>query len=72
MSDDGLADAAIAPPGITQHADVTVVAENIGDNPNAQTRFVLVQKGGLPPERTGADNTSIIAELPDDAPGRLL
>ena len=33
MSDDGLADAAIAPPGITQHADVTVVAENIGDNP---------------------------------------
>ena len=72
MSDDGLADAAIAPPGITQHADVTVAAENIGDNPNAQTRFVLVQKGGMSPERTGADKTSIIAELPDDAPGRLL
>ena len=70
--DDGIADAAIAPPGITEHADVEVVAENIGDNPDAQTRFVLVRKGGVPPVRTGADKTSIIAELPDDGPGRLL
>jgi len=67
-----LAEAAIAPPGISQQAQVQVVAENIGDNPDAQTRFVLVQKGGLPPHRTGADKTSIIAELPDDGPGRLL
>jgi prephenate dehydratase len=70
--DDGLADAAIAPPGITSHAAVSVVAENIGDNPDAHTRFVLVQKGGTSPARTGADKTSIIAELPDDGPGRLL
>ena len=70
--DDDLADAAIAPPGITQHAPVTVAAENIGDNPDAHTRFVLVQKGGSPPARTGADKTSIIAELPDDGPGLLL
>lgn len=67
-----LADAAIAPPGITQHAQVDVVAENIGDNPVAETRFVLVRKGGKAPARTGADKTSIIAELPDDGPGRLL
>ena len=70
--DEGIADAAIAPPGITEHAGVDVVAENIGDNPDAQTRFVLVRKGGTPPARTGADKTSIIAELPDDGPGRLL
>lgn len=70
--DDDLADAAIAPPGITHHAVVSVVAENIGDNPDAHTRFVLVQRGGSPPARTGADKTSIIAELPDDGPGRLL
>ena len=70
--DDGIADAAIAPPGITEHAGVEIVAENIGDNPDAQTRFVLVRKGGVPPVRTGADKTSIIAELPDDGPGRLL
>lgn len=70
--DDGLADAAIAPPGISSHAEVSVVAENIGDNPDAHTRFVLVQKGGSPPAPTGADKTSIIAELPDNGPGRLL
>jgi prephenate dehydratase len=70
--EDDLADAAIAPPGITHHVDVDLVAENIGDNPAAETRFVLVRKGGVPPARTGADKTSIIAELPDDGPGRLL
>jgi prephenate dehydratase len=70
--DDGLADAAIAPPGISSHAAVSVVADNIGDNPDAHTRFVLVQKGGSPPAPTGADKTSIIAELPDNGPGRLL
>lgn len=70
--EDNLADAAIAPPGITDHAAVNVVAQNIGDNPGAQTRFVLVRKGGQPPARTGADKTSIIAELPEDGPGLLL
>jgi len=44
----------------------------VGDNPKAETRFVLVRLGGAVAERTGADKTSIIAELPDDGPGRLL
>lgn len=64
--------AALAPLGITERLDVEVLAEDIGDNPSAETRFVLVQRGGAVPKRTGADKTSIIAELPDDAPGRLL
>lgn len=64
--------AALAPRGITERLDVQVLADDIGDNPSAETRFVLVQRGGPVPERTGADKTSIIAELPDDAPGRLL
>ena len=72
VTEGDLADAAIAPPGITEQADVAIVAENIGDNPDAHTRFVLVRKGGIPPARTGADKTSIIAELPDDEAGRLL
>ncbi|NEM92536.1 prephenate dehydratase [Galbitalea soli] len=67
-----LADAAIAPPTITQHHDVVVLAENIGDNPNAQTRFVLVSRVAELPAPTGSDKTSIIAELPDDTAGRLL
>ena len=66
------ADAAIAPPGITKHYDVEVLAENIGDNPNAETRFVLVTRSTTLPAPTGSDKTSIIAELPDDTAGRLL
>jgi len=67
-----LAQAAVAPPGITDHHALEVLAEQIGDNPNAVTRFALVSRSLAIPERTGADKTSIIAELPDDAPGRLL
>lgn len=71
LEDDGV-HAALAPRGITDRVDVTVLADDIGDNPSAETRFVLVQKGGPVPTRTGSDKTSIIAELPDDRPGRLL
>ena len=49
-----------------------VLAENIGDNPNAETRFVLVSRSTRLPAPTGSDKTSIIAELPDDSAGRLL
>lgn len=66
------ADAAVAPPGITEHYELEVLAEGIGDNSNAMTRFVLVSRSLVLPDPTGADKTSIIAELPDDAAGRLL
>nr|WP_239528429.1 prephenate dehydratase [Microbacterium esteraromaticum] len=66
------AQAAIAAPGIVQHHDVEVLAEQIGDNDNAVTRFVLVSKPTPPAEPTGADKTSLIVELPDDRPGALL
>ena len=67
------ADAAISPPGILDHHEVELLASNIGDNPNAVTRFVLVSRtvAAVPPP-TGADKTSLIAELPDDHPGALL
>lgn len=64
--------AAVTTPGITEHHPVRVLAESIGDNDTAVTRFVLVSRSRRIPERTGADKTSIIAELPDDAAGRLL
>ncbi|MCU1483085.1 MAG: prephenate dehydratase [Subtercola sp.] len=67
-----LADAAIAPPRIVEHHDLTVLAENIGDNQNAVTRFVLVGRNATLPAPTGADKTSIIAELPEDRSGALL
>ncbi|MDR9396546.1 prephenate dehydratase [Pontimonas sp.] len=71
LEDDGV-HAGLAPRGITERINVEVLADDIGDNPSAETRFVLIQKGGPLPERTGSDKTSIIAELPDDGPGRLL
>lgn len=66
------ADAAISPPGILEHHELDLLAEKIGDNPNAVTRFVLVARTVAPPPPTGADKTSLIAELPDDHPGALL
>lgn len=69
---DNSAEAAVAPPGITEHHDVTVLARDIGDNPNAVTRFVLVSRSRALPEPTGADKTSLIVELPSDEPGALL
>ncbi len=66
------AEAAIAAPGVLQHHDVEVLAENIGDNPNAVTRFVLVTRNAPPPPATGADKTSLIVELPTDRAGTLL
>ena len=67
------ADAAIAPPGILEHHDdLTLLAEDIGDNKEAVTRFVLVQRTVAPPPPTGADKTSLIVELPQEYPGALL
>ncbi|MEB0015064.1 ACT domain-containing protein, partial [Glaciimonas sp. Cout2] len=36
------------------------------------TRFVLVSRTTVIPERTGADKTSLIVELPEDRAGALL
>lgn len=67
-----IADAAIAPPGTAALLGLTELATGIGDNPSAVTRFVLVERAGRLPERTGADKTSVIVELPSDAPGALV
>ncbi|GHD45872.1 prephenate dehydratase [Mycetocola manganoxydans] len=72
LFDNDLADAAIAPPGIVAHYDLDVLAENIGDNPNAVTRFLHVSRTTVLPAPTGADKTSLIAELPIDRAGALL
>lgn len=64
--------AAIAPHGYSVHADLEVVASNVGDNPNAVTRFVLIGRRQPVAPRTGTDKTTLIVELPDDRPGGLL
>lgn len=65
-------DLAIAPHGFENHAEVTTLAANIGDNPNAVTRFVLIGTRRPVAPRTGSDKTTVIVELPDDRPGGLV
>jgi prephenate dehydratase len=66
------ADAAIAAPTITHHFKLTTLAKNIGENKQAQTRFIQIGLAGDLPKPTGADKTSVIVELPTDRPGSLL
>lgn len=66
------AQAAIAAPGVPKHYDVDVLAEGIGDNAEAVTRFVFVTRTVAPPAPTGSDKTSLIVELPREVPGALL
>jgi len=66
-------DAAICAPIVaTRQPGLHVLAENIGDNPGAVTRFVLVSRPGALPHRTGADKTTVVVPLPEDRPGALM
>jgi prephenate dehydratase len=65
-------DAAIAAPVAGEHYRLTALARDIGDNPDAVTRFVLVSRPAPPPRPTGADKTSLVAFIRDDHPGALM
>ncbi len=67
-----IAQAAVAAPTITDHYKLKVLAKNIGDNKNAQTRFIQIGLAGSLAEQTGRDKTSVIVELPTNRPGALL
>src|SRR5690606_41770202 len=49
-----------------------VLADRVGDNAAAVTRFRFVGRAGVPGEPTGADKTSLVVELPSDEAGMLL
>ncbi|MGC5076719.1 prephenate dehydratase [Agrococcus sp. DT81.2] len=69
----GTAQAALSTPTISQWVDgLDVLADRIGDNPDAVTRFLYVGRAGAPGKPTGADKTSLVVELPSDQPGVLL
>ena len=72
LAEDTAVDAAIAPPGIDVHHPVEVRASGLAENPDAVTRFVLVGPKTAVGDPTGADKTSLIAELPEDRSGALL
>jgi prephenate dehydratase len=71
-SEDPPWDAAISAPLAGDHYALEALAEGIGDNPDAVTRFVLVTRPGPPAEPTGRDKTSLVAFMNEDHPGALL
>lgn len=65
-------DAAIAQVLAADHYGLAVLADNIADNEEASTRFVLVARPGSLPDRTGADKTTLILFMRLDQAGALL
>lgn len=65
-------EAAISPAVAAAHYGLEVLADDIGDNPEATTRFVLVRSPARPPARTGADKTSLVLFMREDHAGALL
>ena len=65
-------DAAIAAPIAADRYHLSVLAVDIGDNPQAQTRFVMVGRPASPPLPTGTDRSTLVAYLAEDHPGALL
>jgi prephenate dehydratase len=64
--------AAVCAPVAAQNHRLEVLADDIGDNGAAVTRFVLVARPGELPERTGADKTTLVLFQRDDHAGGLL
>lgn len=65
--------AALGAPIAAKEYGIDVLVNDVGDNPNAMTRFVLVGPASSPPPApTGADRTSAVVFIGDDHPGALL
>ncbi|WP_019158340.1 prephenate dehydratase [Brevibacterium senegalense] len=64
--------AAIGPLLAAQTYGLEVLADDIGENTGAQTRFVCVQRPGLLPQPTGWDRTTFVVGLASDRAGALL
>lgn len=63
-------DAAVSAPVAARHYPLREYATGIADVPDATTRFLLLGPPCPPPAPTGADRTSILAEV-DNRPGAL-
>ena len=65
-------DAAIGAAIAAKNYQLKIIAEDIGDNTNAVTRFVVVEKLGKSPAATGKDRTSLAVFIAIDHAGALL
>lgn len=62
--------AAIGPNLAAQLFALEVIARDVTDHPEAETRFVVIGKEQVPP--SGRDKTSLVAFIAEDKPGALL
>jgi prephenate dehydratase len=69
---DVMFDAGVCAPAAARNEGLEILAEDIGDNASAVTRFVLVARPGTLPEPTGADKTTVVLFQRDDHAGGLL
>jgi prephenate dehydratase len=69
---DGTFDAAIAAKWAAEKYGRTVIAEDIGENQGAVTRFVVAELPAEVPAPTGNDRTSLVAYIDIDHAGALL
>ena len=68
----GAHDAAVTNTLAASYYGLNVLADDIGDEEEATTRFVLVARPSTLPEPTGADRTSLMLFMRADHPGALL
>lgn len=68
---EGRADAGVSTRLAAQRCGLAVLADDVVDEVNARTRFVLAGLPGPPPPATGADRTSVVLRL-DNVPGALV
>jgi prephenate dehydratase len=68
----GSYDAAIAPAVAADVYGLEVLVDDVGDNNEAWTRFVLVARPGDVPAPTGADKTTLYLFMRENHPGALL
>lgn len=65
-------DAALVPPAAVGRYGLSALADEVSDNPSAQTRFVVVGHPGQVPAPTGTDKTTLVVHLPDNESGALM
>ncbi|MCV7223288.1 prephenate dehydratase [Mycolicibacterium elephantis] len=68
---EGRADAGVSTALAAERCGLAALAADVVDEVSARTRFVLVGSPAAPPERTGADRTSVVLRL-DNVPGALV
>ncbi|WP_124054432.1 prephenate dehydratase [Arcanobacterium ihumii] len=70
--DDAGYEATLVSPLAAEQYGLEVLRSDVADNPDAVTRFVMIGAAGVVPERTGADKTTLMVQLPAEESGALL